>query len=616
MGSMQILGMPDLGLTVDTEIIALPSGTRYQPTADTAAARGTALATALTAFEASSDTVLQLPKGQAFDFATAFTFTPTVKKTIKGHSSTIRAATGTDLNFVLKIVNNTAHRIIFEGLDVDHQSLTRTSGTGDTVFISGSGPVTWRKSRIANGPHDSNTNPASPSSEGSLLRLEGSGARYVEETELVDPAYASFRVHSEVTYFCNVWSRVVTYRAGAYQRHGYCDSEAANMNIRLFSWDGGGIYDRAAHKVNLNLDPSSDGPHWGDTLKMQGLTFDIGSNHLNSDSDSFVKVHYWRHFSMVDCTEWHSNNDTVVSGVYTDNVNTSSLESFLNIGAVGNTLIDICRFDGNIKGIGSGSTQAGKLVVRNCEFGVNAYIDYVLSNVANWQDVEWVSNRCYNVYGGGSGAARCLFDLDGFTRGQTIRLIGANYFQTRFPTVGGQAGGVFRYVPLRVGAVACDPITVEAVSGTMGIVQGFSEEERLAVTAYPGDPYTLHIERSIIQGAAQSGLGNSTGVYVATQQQPTTQTTTNTNAFPDITGTDGAAILNDNWGPGGNGHPPRWNWTGTIWTAPEPYIESAGDPTTTEWANSGDYGTHRNTTSGAVYWVRNVSGTIKKVAMT
>ena len=45
------------------------------------------------------------------------------------------------------------------------------------------------------------------------------------------------------------------------------------------------------------------------------------------------------------------------------------------------------------------------------------------------------------------------------------------------------------------------------------------------------------------------------------------------------------------------------------------YTSSAADPTTTELATAGDYGIHKNTTSGTVYLVFNDSGTIKKVAL-
>lgn len=46
------------------------------------------------------------------------------------------------------------------------------------------------------------------------------------------------------------------------------------------------------------------------------------------------------------------------------------------------------------------------------------------------------------------------------------------------------------------------------------------------------------------------------------------------------------------------------------------YTSSADDPTTTELATAGDYGIHKNTTSGTVYLAFNDGGTIKKVALT
>ena len=46
------------------------------------------------------------------------------------------------------------------------------------------------------------------------------------------------------------------------------------------------------------------------------------------------------------------------------------------------------------------------------------------------------------------------------------------------------------------------------------------------------------------------------------------------------------------------------------------YTSSAADPTTTQLATAGDYGIHKNTTSGTVYLAFNDGGTIKKVALT
>jgi len=45
------------------------------------------------------------------------------------------------------------------------------------------------------------------------------------------------------------------------------------------------------------------------------------------------------------------------------------------------------------------------------------------------------------------------------------------------------------------------------------------------------------------------------------------------------------------------------------------YTSSAADPTTTELATAGDYGIHKNTTSGTVFLAFNDAGTIRKVAL-
>lgn len=45
------------------------------------------------------------------------------------------------------------------------------------------------------------------------------------------------------------------------------------------------------------------------------------------------------------------------------------------------------------------------------------------------------------------------------------------------------------------------------------------------------------------------------------------------------------------------------------------YTSSAADPTTTDLPVAGDYGVHKNTTSGTVYLAFNDAGTIKKVAL-
>lgn len=528
------------------------------PTADTDLARGSAFVAALATAATIDNCEVRLADGFEYQLDAALSAT-LHGVTITGHAI-VKAKPGTDLNYLVKYINNGTLEVISDGVTYDGNgtNCTRSSGIGDTLFVSGSGPITIRNAIIKDGPHDSNTDDGSPSADGSLFRSEGTGLKTLENAELIDAAYSTFRVHSQNTVFRNVKSICRTRKQGAYQRHGYWDSEASNNNMRSFSWDGGGVFDTVAHKVNQNVDPSSNGPHWLESCHFHNLIYDISTNHTNPDSDAFIKVNYVRQFSMTKCKQWHSNIDTVVSGVYTNNVNSASLEYALNIGMCENALIDNCRFDGNIKGIGAGTIQCNVLTVRNSRFGENAYIEHALANVSNFGYVHWENNDVFNVYGGGTGAARCLFDCTSSNSGQKVRLVGRNKFHTRWPTVSGQSGAVFRAANTIVGHIAVDPITIEAETGTMTTVAAFTEEERLACTAYAGDPLTLHLERNIIDGGSLTGIGTGTGTYVATQQQPAGSA----DYFPDIDGIPGARIWNDN---PANGVVYEHVWSGTQW---------------------------------------------------
>jgi len=61
---------------------------------------------------------------------------------------------------------------------------------------------------------------------------------------------------------------------------------------------------------------------------------------------------------------------------------------------------------------------------------------------------------------------------------------------------------------------------------------------------------------------------------------------------------------------------PTARWRRTHTGVVNQQTNSTGDPSTSEYANDGDFGVHENTTSGAVFIVANVGGTIYKQALT
>lgn len=538
-------------------IIARPSGTNFDPAADTDAARGVALAAAMTALESSSDTELILADGKTYELSAGISATISRECAIRGRAF-VKANASSDLDYLFRLTNNGTAVVTIDGLVFNHNHCTRTDGVGDTLYLDGTGPIEFKNGIAKNGPHDTNTNDAAPSPDGSLLRTKGSGRKLIENVLLIDAGYSTYRVHSETTKFRNVWSICHTRKQGAYQRHGYCDSEAANVNMLLFDWDGGGVVDTVEHKVNMNLDPSSNGPHWLEELNVRNLVWDISTSHTNSDDDAFFKVNYCRRFTFTGNTQRHSNIDTVVGGTYTDQTNTTSKEYFLNIGMCEKAVVRDNRMDGIIKGIGSASIQCKQLEVVDNVFGENADILVALGNVANFGHVRWSGNRVRNVVGI-TPTVFCLFDLTNCGASHTIRLEGYNYFHTNFPVTSGQAAALFRNAPKIVGVVACDPIDQEYEAGSMVWVHAFDEVERLCVTAYPGDPLTLHLARNLKRGGALRAIGDGSGIYTTTQQEPEVSA----NYFPDITGVPGARIWNDD---PSNGAEYEYVWDGTQWT--------------------------------------------------
>lgn len=542
----------------DGTLVSWPSMTAYSPSTDDDADRGTALVAALAAFAAGTDTRLELSPDHVYEVSSALA--ATISRAARIENGTIRAASDSDLNYVLRIVNNGTEEdlVVLDGITIDHNNCVRESGTGDTVYLTGTGPIRFENGCIKNGAHDINTDDESPSEDGSLLRLEGTGIREVFNTRLIDAGYSTWRTHARITIFRDVWSICHTRKAGAYQRHGYCDSEAMGVNMLKLELDHYHVVDTAAHKVNTNLDPSSNGPEWLEELYFNDCTWDISTSHTNPDTDYFLKVNYVRRVHMKNCVERHSNIDTIVSTVYTEQRNTTSLEGFLNIGICEMFTIENCRFDGSIKGIGSGTIQCDDLIVRNSCVGENADIYEALINVSNFGRVLWDSNQIKNVVGRTAGS-RCVFDMtDCTTTGSILILQGNNYIHTNFPAASGQAGALIRNCPLTVGQVGIDDYVHEKTSGSLDLIPAFSEEQRLAATAYASDPKALSLSRNIAKGGALRAVGSGSGIYTTTQQQPAGAA----NFFPDITGVPGAIIYN--FDPS-NGAAACYFWNGSLW---------------------------------------------------
>jgi hypothetical protein len=399
------------------------------------------------------------------------------------------------------------------------------------------------------------------------LRIDGTGTKQVIDTQLIDAGYSTFRNHCKALIFRNVWSVCRTKKDGAYQRHGYCDSESADVNLLLFSWTGGGVVDRVEHKVNMNLDPSSNGPSWLEELTMHRVFFDISTSHVNSDTDSFLKVNYIKRGRMTQCVQRHSTLATIEDDEYVDQINSTSMETFLNIGVCDHFVVEQCSFDGSIKGIGNASIQCKYLEVKGNIIGANAYNVTALPNLANFGYVHWEDNEVYNLVGPGDDV-RCIFDCTNMGASHKLRIIGRNKFHCRFPFKSGTAAAIFRAAPTIVGVIASDDldIVLEPDGGgstyLSSIVHAFTDVERVCVTAYPGDPLRLNLTRNLnINSTAVPSISGG-GTYVHNQEGPGGAA----NYWPGITGKAGAQIWN--FRPG-NGAAQQYLWNAsTLWDLP------------------------------------------------
>ena len=528
-------------------IIRYPSRTVYAPASDTDAARGTALDAALTA-AASGDRIV-LARGYTYETSTGFGKS-VASLFIDGRGATLKAAASSNLNNLLYLEATTAgSRIIVSDLILDSNgaNVTLSSGTGISLQLDGAGEI------YANGITAKDGGNASTTAH---FYTKGAGVKSLANCVAINPGHVSYRLLAATSRLTNC-DHICT---ASLQdgRIAECDSQATTTQIKSIVWNGGLWKETATKKININWDPSNNGSYTADEIILDNITMDFGTGHQN-DADSFMKFDNVEHVLISNCTQRHSN----VGSTFT-----TFKEDFLNFDSVRLAEVINCRFDGSIKG--AGATEYTRLLrVQGCSIGYNAHIEHAVWNASHFTRIEWVGNICKNLRGSGTGGYRSIFENGSSTGDQQI-MVQDSYFETNWAD---NQGGVFRHVQ-KPGSVGVSNITV--VDSGLTTNAAFTTAARLLATATVADPKTLYLTRNIL-GATRVAVENHT-VYSSGHPTPVKPTGAgNGNWFSayeayGMTNAQGAVIINENGGPGGNGYPNRWIYNAANgWVADEFY---------------------------------------------
>lgn len=552
-----------------------PSGQKFVPSADTDAARGTALAAAMTAFAAGSDREMIGSRSHVCEVSAAITVTLGGERVIKGIN--VKAALATDFNYLCKITASSGADIQLIDTEFNHNgtNVARVSGIGDTLYLSGAGDISLLDSVVKDGP----TKVASPLTDGALLRVDGGGKRIVERTKVIDPAYSCLRIHSVTSEWNDVTLDIRNYKAGTKARFLYCDSQAATTNIQSIQfrrgvWRAKGAFERNANFDSWNGDVETTyyRIRW---ISIVDTKWEFGEGeHTNSSGDSFLKFDDVDDWEVVNVTETHTVTGTVGTS---SNMN----ESVITVGKCRSGKVINCRFDGYIKGAGddpsphrdtapTDKTQffCHHLLIENTALGVNANISHAVGNAVWFDHLEIVNPDWRYVVGGGSGGLRCCIqnvngDSTPATRrsGQKITIRGSNCnIETLWED---NLGAIVRVVE-NVGLFACDDLKVTD-NGTYGTIMSFSNASRLMASARPAEPTRLFFGRNPIMGG-DILLAASDTVYSSVIKIPVTPEYEGQDCFPSLTtgviDTDSnpssAIIENIDRGEGGNGYAESW----------------------------------------------------------
>lgn len=560
-------------------IYSLPSGTAYHPASDTDDARGTALATALTAFAANSDRELVGSLSHICQVTSALTVTLGGKKTLRNLRVKCKSTGATALNYLLKVTADTGAEIEIRSCEIDHNgsSFTKTGGNGDTLYLSGAGTIDMYDTIVRDGPSNGTA------VGGALVRIDGSGVKRLHSgCRIIDPDYSCIRCHAYTTEYNDVALEILNYKTGSKGRFFYCDSQAVGVDgIDLDSivFRGGRWVARGVFARNANFDP------WNGDIEtvyrrvrwvsIRDVEWDFGEEeHDNTSLDSFVKFDNVDDWEMVNVHERHTTPGTVATS-------TDANESVVTVGTCRSGKIINCRFDGYIKGAGdephpnkgTTTTDLNKfycdhLLIENTVCGVNAQIEHYVGNACWFDHLEIINPDGRNIVGAGTGGLRCIIQnvnddaVEGTRRsGQRITIRGNNI---RFHTSWADNKGCVVRTVENVGLFACDDMTI--VDDGNETIMSLTNATRLMATARPATPHRLELGRNPIRGKGISAVGADT-TYAHTQKLPVTPTTEEQDCFPSLTTSgiidtdenpDYAEIINIDRGAGGNGYADRW----------------------------------------------------------
>lgn len=414
---------------VKGSVLNANTGQLYEPTSDDGEAYFEAF---LNAYSGCNDgDTLDLYPGSEYISNNKYTIAKNI--TVRANNAIFKRKNATETDWVVEFQASavtgdyqTEGRGILRVYDLEingnYENVTATSARGEGIRISGSGQVEL----INCYAHSSPVGSGIADDAAVNFMVIGSGHKKLVNCRADRPSYANYRIQAATSEFLGCDS-LVTEFTGNYGRLFLMDGASVKSCVI-----NGGIWKVTDEmKINANFDPVSNisskvvGP-WCEQLLLTNIIMDFGTQHTDPDGDSFVKFDNIRRVICSNILQTHSEiyNPLNETGFKWWLPGTGVQESLFTVGSLcSSAYFENIIADGWLDLAGSsGGPYTDIVSCKNCEWGVNAHIEFGVENCNHVKQLVIENCSFHNVVGQGTSSTRAVFYNYASNKNQQIRI--------------------------------------------------------------------------------------------------------------------------------------------------------------------------------------------------
>lgn len=394
----------------------------YEPASDSDSDRAAAFSAAHTA--AADGDRLRCGSGFTYEFSSPMTVNKSI--VLLGNCARFTRPDGTQTNQILILDSPSGGFIRAYDLEIDGNAANveivgSTNNRCEGLKVDGAGRVDVYNFYAHDAPVIQDGQSTILDDAAVNFLIAGSGHKRFFGCTADNPSYANYRIQARSSEFicCNSYNTV---HSGNKGRFWAMDGAA----VRSCYISGGTWQTDQAYEINANFDPtsvsdSSPDANWCESLVIDNVYMDFGTNHVNTTTDSFIKFDNVRKVICTNIIQTHSTifqrngtNPTTAAGTGFKwwNPSVGVKESLFTVGSLcKSAYFENVIADGWLDLAGSsGGPYTDLVVVRNCEWGVNAHINHAVENGNHAKMLVLENSSFHNIIGSGTNARYIIYN--------------------------------------------------------------------------------------------------------------------------------------------------------------------------------------------------------------